>query len=192
MKYCLFLFHFCWVPLSGGPSRQGTSIVGNITIHEWQKSYLVSREWLCRVVRMIFLKVVLCSQIMLSRHYVISRQASRIPDASRNAFTVRFRGSNSFRGSLSRFRRGSLSRFRHNVSHKCIRKHLLSYSLIYILSRNQKLYAMSPTMDTHALHTAQRDDFSQLGNAMSLKVQAWQRSRSPSSDTGAPSSHRSS
>ena len=61
------------------------------------------------------------------------------PDASRNAFAVRFRGSNSFRGSLSRFRRGSLSRFRHNVSHKCIRKHLLSYSLIYILSCNQKL-----------------------------------------------------
>ena len=24
-------------------------------------------------------------------------------------------------------------------------------------------------MDTHALHTAQRDDFSQLGNAMSLE-----------------------
>ena len=87
---------------------------------------------------------------------------------SRFALAVRFRGSLSRFAFAVRFR-GSLSWFRHNVSHKCIRKHLLSYSLIYILSRNQKLYAMSPTMDTHALHTAQRDDFSQLGNAMSLK-----------------------
>ena len=138
---------------------------------------------------------------MLSRFALVVGSRSSL---SWLALAVRSRGSLSrfalvvrSRGSLSRFAfvvrfRGSLSWFRHNVSHKCIRKHLLSYSLIYILSRNQKLYAMSPTMDTHALHTAQRDDFSQLGNAMSLKVQAWQRSRSPSSDTGAPSSHRSS
>ena len=73
---------------------------------------------------MIFLKIVLCSQINdSSRHYVISRQASRIPDASRNAFAVRSRGWLSqfalvvrSRGSLSWFAlavrfRGSLSWF---------------------------------------------------------------------------------
>ena len=27
-------------------SRQGTSIEGNITTHEWNKEYLVSKEWL--------------------------------------------------------------------------------------------------------------------------------------------------
>ena len=47
-----FGFSLFLVPLSGGPSRQGTSIGGTITIHKRQKSYLVSREWLwCSITR---------------------------------------------------------------------------------------------------------------------------------------------
>ena len=38
--------HFRYVYCSTCHSRQGTSIRGKITIHEWQKSYLVGREWL--------------------------------------------------------------------------------------------------------------------------------------------------
>ena len=44
--------HFRYAYCSTCHSRQGTSISGNITIHEWQKSYLVSREWLwCSITR---------------------------------------------------------------------------------------------------------------------------------------------
>ena len=44
--------HFRYAYCSTCHSRQGTSISGNITIHEWQKSYLVSREWLwCAITR---------------------------------------------------------------------------------------------------------------------------------------------
>ena len=44
--------HFRYAYCATCHSRQGQSISGNITIHEWQKSYLVSREWLwCAVTR---------------------------------------------------------------------------------------------------------------------------------------------
>ena len=38
--------HFRYAYCATCHSRQGQSISGNITIHEWQKSYLVSREWI--------------------------------------------------------------------------------------------------------------------------------------------------
>ena len=44
--------HFRYAYCATCHSRQGQSISGNITIHEWQKSYLVSREWLwCAITR---------------------------------------------------------------------------------------------------------------------------------------------
>ena len=44
--------HFRYAYCATCHSRQGQSISGNITIHEWQKSYLVSREWLwCAISR---------------------------------------------------------------------------------------------------------------------------------------------
>ena len=44
--------HFRYAYCATCHSRQGQSISGNITIHEWQKSYLVSREWLwCSITR---------------------------------------------------------------------------------------------------------------------------------------------
>ena len=44
--------HFRYAYCATAHSRQGQSISGNITIHEWQKSYLVSREWLwCSITR---------------------------------------------------------------------------------------------------------------------------------------------
>ena len=44
--------HFRYAYCATCHSRQGTSIGGNITIHEWNKSHLVSREWLwCSVGR---------------------------------------------------------------------------------------------------------------------------------------------
>ena len=38
--------HFRYAYCATTDSRQGTSISGNITIHEWQKSYLVNKEWI--------------------------------------------------------------------------------------------------------------------------------------------------
>jgi hypothetical protein len=38
--------HFRYAYCATTHSRQGTSIAGNITIHEWQKSYLVNKEWI--------------------------------------------------------------------------------------------------------------------------------------------------
>ena len=44
--------HFRYAYCSTTHSRQGTSISGNMTIHEWNKSYLVSKEWLyCSITR---------------------------------------------------------------------------------------------------------------------------------------------
>ena len=44
--------HFRYAYCATCHSRQGQSISGNITIHEWQKSYLVSREWIwCAITR---------------------------------------------------------------------------------------------------------------------------------------------
>ena len=44
--------HFRYAYCASCHSRQGQSISGNITIHEWQKSYLVSKEWLwCAITR---------------------------------------------------------------------------------------------------------------------------------------------
>ena len=44
--------HFRYAYCATCHSRQGQSISGNITIHEWQKSYLVSREWIwCSITR---------------------------------------------------------------------------------------------------------------------------------------------
>ena len=44
--------HFRYAYCSTTHSRQGTSIGGNLTIHEWNKAYLVSREWLyCSITR---------------------------------------------------------------------------------------------------------------------------------------------
>ena len=44
--------HFRYAYCATCHSRQGTSISGNITIHEWNKDYLVSKEWLwCAITR---------------------------------------------------------------------------------------------------------------------------------------------
>ena len=38
--------HFRYAYCATTHSRQGQSIDGNLIIHEWNKSYLVSREWI--------------------------------------------------------------------------------------------------------------------------------------------------
>ena len=38
--------HFRYAYCATAHSRQGTSITGNMTIHEWNKDYLGSKEWL--------------------------------------------------------------------------------------------------------------------------------------------------
>ena len=44
--------HFRYAYCANCHSRQGTTIRDNITIHEWNKDYLVSKEWLwCAVTR---------------------------------------------------------------------------------------------------------------------------------------------
>ena len=44
--------HFRYAYCATTHSRQGASISGNITIHEWNKTYLMSREWLwCSITR---------------------------------------------------------------------------------------------------------------------------------------------
>ena len=44
--------HFRYAFCATCHSRQGTSLSGNITIHEWNKDYLVSKEWLwCAITR---------------------------------------------------------------------------------------------------------------------------------------------